>query len=331
VTLLAMSPLLLAVLLGVKSYEVWPQIIYLWDIGADPLTEIAGGNPHALRYNLIYPILVISDQLGLDYDRLFTAVVLFICFFTIRNIHSISTLIAGSSRNAVLSQFATSAFMTVLFFNMNGRISLAFLGYTIILMAVFSHHYQREFTFGSLVKVLVGLLLASVSSGTIVSVALAFLIGVYFEVFRIIRRGTLTRSSIVIFSSSVVLGLLLFRFLVAGIKKNIAYYGGGDEGVLRMLQHGFGQALFPTLNAIGLPSVILLVLVVAALSSLLMFQMRHGLLFHLLMAAIACGTFGHSTLSLTVVPLMVVFSVYLAGRPSMPRATNRRSPAGLIL
>ena len=315
ITLLAMSPLMLAVFLSLKSYEVWPQITYLWEQGAEPINAIAQNNPHALRYSLIYPILVISEQIGLDYDLLFTTVVLLVGFFTIRNLHRTSALISGSSRITTLSQFATAAFMTTLFFNMNGRISFAFLGYTMICLVIFRNHYLREFTVGSFLKLLVGLILASVSSGTLVSTTLAFLIGVYFEVFRSVKRGRLSRLSIVLILSSAALGVFYFQNLMAGIKKNIAYYGGDAEALLRMLEHGFGKALLPANGAIELPSAILIVLVIASLSSLMMSQMRHGLLLHLLTAAIACGAFGYSTLALAAIPLIILLSVYLTTRP----------------
>lgn len=312
ITLLAMSPLILAVLLGLKQYEVWSQITYLWHVKADPIIELGRAHPHALRYALLYPVLVASDHFGIDRDVLFTAILVLICFFTIRNIHATAAVLLKARHAAYLAQAFGATLIVLLFFMMNGRIGFAFLGYSMLLRVIFSHSIDRRFSFGSLLAALVGLALCSVSSGTLVSAALSLAIASYFEICRCIRLSRLTRTAFFIFLACLILGGLLFRYLVVGIFKNITFYGGGSDGILRMLEHGFGSTLYPALNAVGLPVVVLVVAVMAILVAALLFQLKHALLLHLLLAALACGAFGYSTLTLAAVPFVILVCVLLS-------------------
>lgn len=314
VALFAMSPLLLSVFLGFKSYEVWPQITYLWRVGANPITELVQTDPHALRFALIYPILGIAETLGVDHDTLFTAVLLCVCFLTIQTMNRIIGSIVMAPRNPVTIQVITATILVFLFFFMNGRIGFAFLGYSILLLVVVRHHYQREFKVFSFIALFIGFALCSVSSGTLASAAFVVFLAIYFEAFRSIRRRSLTRSGLALFLSCFAVGLILSRFVLVGIQQNISYYGGGSEGFLRMLEHGFGSALYPILHALGLPLVVSLMVGTGLLFSLLLARMPHSLLAHLILSAIACGAFGYSTLSLAALPLIALAAVVIASR-----------------
>lgn len=324
--IIAMSPLVLAVLTGVKSFEVWPQITYLWDMEADPLFELSRIHPHGIRYALMYPILMASEYLGLHHDRLFSLISLINCYFTIRNIGAISSTIVKERRNGDMVLFGCAVALTILFFLMNGRIGFAFLGYSILLLVIVRHHYNRQIGISSLIGMMLGLAFCSVSSGTLISAVLSLVIAVYFEAFRCIRRATLTRSSVLIVLSCIVLGGLLFRHLVASVNKNAAFYGGGSDGILRMLEHGMGRVVYPALDAAGLPLVTLLVVSIMILFSALLLRLNHALLLHILLVAIFCGAFGYSTLSLGAIPLLVLIAVLLTTKldEDMPDAESGR-------
>jgi hypothetical protein len=318
VALLAMVPLLLSVLLGLKSYAVWPQIGYLWSVGANPITELVQTSPHALRFALIYPILGIAELLGVAHDTLFTVVLLWVCFLTILTMNRIVGMIVTAPCKTVLLDVMTATILVFLFFLMNGRIGFAFLGYAVLLLVIVRHHYQREFSIISSIALLIGLTLCSVSSGTLTSAAFIVFLAVYFEACRSFRRGSLTRSGLALFFSCFVLGVLLTRFSLVGIYKNLSFYGGDSEGFMRMLEHGFGGALYPALHALGLPLAIFLAVTMGVLFSLLLSRMPHSLLVHLLLAAIVCGAFGYSTLSLAALPLIALMAVVFASRSKRP-------------
>lgn len=314
VTIVAMLPLVLTVVLSLKTYEVWPQIIYMWDMQADPIVELGRVHPHALRYMLLYPILVLSDYLGIHHDRLFSATLVIFCFFTIKNIHTSADIIVRHPRHSGLVHLACASILTILFFLMNGRIGFAFLGYSMLLLVILRNHYESHFSFASLTGVLVGLALCSVSSGTLVSAVLCLVVAVYFEVCRCIRRSALTKTAIIVFLCCLLLGVALFRFLLVGISRNITFYGGGSDGVLRMLEHGFGRPFYPALNAIGLPSVVAMIAIMTILFGVLLFRMKRSLMLHIVLAAIACGAFGYSTLSISAIPLLIMAAALLTDR-----------------
>lgn len=308
IILFAMSPLVLAVLLGLKSFEVWEQITYMWYSRASPIVELAKIHPHALRYALIYPILALSDYLDLKHDLLFSFTLLIFCFFTIRNIQTVSTIIEKDQKPSNLFQFFSAYFLVIMFFQMNGRIGFAFLGYSILLLIVVQHHYERKLSIGSFIGALLGLALCSVSSGTLVSGTLCIVIAIYFEVCRCIKRTTLTRPAFAIFVASVILSGLLFRYLLVGVSKNVTFYGGGSDGFLRMLEHGIGRALYPALNAAGLPPVLVCWLLITVLIGIILSRLRNSILLHMFLGTIVCGLFGYSALTLSLIPLLVLLN-----------------------
>ncbi|WGV15410.1 hypothetical protein [Fuscovulum ytuae] len=310
----AILPLLLSVMLGLKTFEIWSQITYMWEADANPLVELAQINPHSLRYMLLYLVLVTAEFMGWHHDTLFSYILVGLCFFTVRNLVRTVAITANTDHVSYLVQIGCAAIVVILFYLMNGRIGFAFLGYSILLLIVARHYYQRRFDAFSAVSALVGLGLSSVSSGTLISAVLCLVIALYFEVIRSFQRVSLTRTALFALLSCLVLGVLFFRFFLVGINKNIAFYGGGGDGFLRMLEHGAGRSIYPALSAVGLPTVVALALAMAVLFAMLLYRLRQSFMLHILLAAMVCGAFGFSTLSLAALPVLVVASALLISR-----------------
>ena len=82
VIILISVPLILAVFLEYKIFMIWPQITYLWQGNINPFLEFSDIGAHALRYTVIYPVLLLSEMISVHYDLVFSYFVIGVYFFT---------------------------------------------------------------------------------------------------------------------------------------------------------------------------------------------------------------------------------------------------------
>ena len=300
------APLAVAVFAGMKEYQVWSQVLYLWELGASPLEQLTHLSPHALRYALIYPILILAERMELGRDYVFSVAMLLICFVTFRNIIFSVEVLSSRKRNWVMVSGILTAATVLVFFFMNGRIGIAFLGYSLLLRNIILVHYLRRFSILLPFNILLALFLCSVSSGTLVSAIVALLIAAAAELVRSFSRRRLSWPILAIVVATGFSGAILADFVLVGILKNIAFYGGGYDGFLAMLSHGFGARLLPILSLASFPVLLGAAIGTATLGSVMLSRLPHPLLLHLFLAAVACGAFGYSTLSIAFLPFMVL-------------------------
>ena len=69
-------PLCLAVIFGLKQFEIWDQVTAYWDAHVSPEELLESASSHALRYTLFYPIFVFSEQIKTQYDTVFSVLVI---------------------------------------------------------------------------------------------------------------------------------------------------------------------------------------------------------------------------------------------------------------
>lgn len=229
--------LLLMVFAGWKTFTLNSQAWDMWHVvGHNPVEAFLSGHPHGLRYVVYYPIFAVAEFVGVPPDLVFSYVCVLVLYVMSTLVSQIDSDVWSSQghiwrRDAiVLCIFALAALM-------NGRLLLAFCGYLFIVSAGANWFKCREWKLSHAACVLVGCLLAAVSSGTLLA-AMALSAGVvliaYIMDSRLLKDNPLS-------AISIVMVLVLFvSYALIGIGKNLAYFGGDEAAVVRMLGHGAG-------------------------------------------------------------------------------------------
>ena len=217
---------------GIKEFTIGSQEEAL--IGVNPLWLLENLHAHALRYIIVWPIVTIAQEVGMNINTLFSFYVLLIAYLT--------SLILGKSikylypslikKSAWYRVFFLGMWLTVLLF-MNGRLICEFFGISAILYAqlVFLSKYQtQQPKISNLIGLqALGLIFTSVSTGTF-SVAFGvitmFLIGVAIKFYvkeKIILRNFIIANFII--ANSVML-LVFLPFQTQFFLKNACFFSG---------------------------------------------------------------------------------------------------------
>ncbi len=312
--ILVFAPLVLAVAFGVKKFELWSQLTYLWHVKASPITEILNLSPHSFRYALFFPVFYFSESIGIDRDIIFTLIVVVIGYFTAFLIFDSSKLISNSKNGINTSYFLICGTIVFLLFMMNGRGAVALFGYALLVNVILALEFKARFTFWVVVKIFFALLFCSVSSGTLsVSVASLMLL-IFYNIIGIVERLVFMRLSkrlaIGTFFELVVFSIYISMVLV-GLFKNLSFYGIGFEQSLELLQHGAGAALEPVLKVLPLAVLVVLVSTAAIGVNLFVARLYSPTLARLLIICVALGMFGYTTLAMAIVPILVLLAARL--------------------
>lgn len=237
VAIFATLALLVTVLAGWKAFTLNSQAWYMWQtVGHDPTGVLLSGHPHGLRYLVYYPVFAVAEFATLSPDFVFSCVCVLILFLISMLIARIDVDVWGTQGHVwrrdtvIFCMFAMSMLM-------NGRLLLAFCGYLLILVAGADWFTRREWKFVHAISVVLGCLLAGVSSGTLL-VAMALSAGIVFVAF-LMDLKLLKNNPIATVSIAITLALFVGYALI-GIGKNIAFYGGDEAAIVRMLDHGVG-------------------------------------------------------------------------------------------
>ena len=281
------------------EFRLWSQVTYLR--GNIPNLGNLLIEAHLLRYMLVYPIFVLSDQTGINADKLFSAICFVMLFFTVRCCTKMANYCFHKGELYFIIFFALLFLLISAF--MNGRIIFAFLGFSYLLLAVQNWEKMNLSNFGLLSRIFPALFLCSVSSGTFLSCFNGLILWSFVFINRT-KRSIFYYILILLFVFSPILKLYLL--------KNINFFGGGFVGFVNMLSHGVGKIFL----VIGFDSLIFLILIFANLTiigiSLLYYDRYHRLYFIFLGSSIASGFFGYSTLSLAIVPASIIMASYSA-------------------
>lgn len=225
-TFLCFSILLVSILIGFHEFELWGQVVYLWDVKF-PIHNVLL-HPHGLRYFLVYPIFILSNYLSVSYDFIFSLVAC-LCMSLFYYLIIINAVKLGCrSKPKFLIVLIMVLFVSL---NMNGRLVFALLGASIFLFMAFHKTSPMKFYLLSIIS----FMLSSVSSGTISVFIIWYLY--YWLFFR-------EKSSIEFMFGWLFILLsiyAIFDFVKLFVLKNINFFGGGFEGVINMLSHGFGK------------------------------------------------------------------------------------------
>lgn len=300
---------MLLILADLKEYQIWYQITSLWESGAEPLALLSSGHPHGLRYAIMYPVLTLSRFFSVSHDFVFTCLMPFISGSVVLLVMAAVRVVANVERINFAGAFFLSSVMAVAFLAMNGRVAIAFLGYSIIFNASMNFVYAGWPMRRLVAPFVVGLTLCGVSSGTMMSAAfLVFgVVGFSLLNFRFNLRGASTISYCMI-----LVALLYFAFsdiLLVLLEKNLSFFGGGYGALLAMLSHG----AFRMVDLLGVWSLGSVILLFMCLLFLTFFSSKHRFLRWTALVACSMSAFGLSAFSLSIIPLTTLVCVALLG------------------
>lgn len=302
------------ILFGFKSYALWAQVELLWFSGANPFAveKLTDLGPHALRYLLAFPLFIISYLFDVNYNSLFSLLVPIFLYTVIRNVWAIIGVVSQGQKHSLMSALFISALFFTLFMNMNGRITFAFFGYSIVLRILAVAHYRNtKIGFDRMLLLLLGLMFCSVSSGTFMSAFMLIFLAIGTALVPLIiqlRLGAKTLSFLIL----ALLPLYIFgQFIIIGINKNIAFFGGGIEGFVNMLGHGAGKILIPLLEILPLSTLLTIAVLGGIIGIYAIRAFKYPYLLLQTLCALSIGIFGYSTLSLITMPASACFVLVL--------------------
>lgn len=237
VAIFATLALLLMVSTGWKTFTLNSQAWHMWQIvGHNPLGALLSGHPHGLRYVLYYPVFAAAEFLRVPPDLVFSyscGLVLYVMSTLVSRID----IDAWGSQGHVWRRDAVVFCIFAMSMLMNGRLILAFCGYLFIVFAGTDWFKRREWKTDHAICILVGCLLAGVSSGTLLAAMVLsagiVLVAIMME-YRLLKDTPFAAISI-----ALVLALFVGYALI-GLSKNLSFYGGDEAAVVRMLGHGAG-------------------------------------------------------------------------------------------
>lgn len=327
--------LLLLIFTGIKQFTLNQQAWDIWHgAGHDPLGFLFSGSPHGVRYLVYYPVFTIAQFLSVPPDIVFSYSCALVLFFMIVFLRRIVSGLWGYHGYVVRRDFVTFGLFAVSF-AMNGRILWAFFAYILVIFVGVDWFRHTRWKASYVILLIFACLAASVSSGTLFLV-MAMIAGIGFV--------TLVRSPRLLVSTpqmplSLIFILILFAIpTIAGVVKNLDFYGGDRAAVLRMLQHGAGAAIVESLGAVETqePSpaqgagrkIVIAVYAIAGASVLLgvsVFGIYRGwrpghallratpaenVVYLAIVLALVAGLYGYSVLTLAAVPTLILISGY---------------------
>jgi hypothetical protein len=293
-----------AVVLGLKSFNIWEQVVEIharnWTLTA--LYDVR--HAHFLRYAVAYPIFVVADGLGVSVDFMFNLVcttLLLVLVLVLRATERAAG--AGPGIETRVVAYAVILFGAAYF--MNGRVLFGLLGFSLLILAFARYFAVGRWSWWAFPVLAVGTLLCSVSSGIF---AVAFMFQGLCLAFGLAGVGVASWRNRLGMAVSVAVVFMIFQeFLLVGVVKNLEFYGGGMWAIWEMLNHGAGRyitVIDPMLLLLAVP----LAVMVAYIGVYLVSRSTaiNTVTLIALASAVAGGVYGFSTLSIGLIPLLLI-------------------------
>lgn len=285
---------------GILQFYLWPQVISIWDNGGVHSAIPA----HIPRYLLVLPIFKVAKLIGADYNYLFSALVPFIIYMSASYISRSVLLVLKKNKKRQEELSFSFAFLAIAFISlfMNGRIIFSILASAILLNTAF---FWRNFSLVKIsFKLFVGFFLSSVSSGTF----LVYFLG-FFIILVLNERFSGSKSKIRTLFFLITSAITAFPLLLVFVAKNIDFYGGGWNGVLGVIGHGFGVIFLGDKGlAVNIMLILLIFFCTIYCAGFLFFLKKVRPAILLFLVSIAGGIFGYSALMMIVPP--AIFLLY---------------------
>lgn len=332
-TLIAMVMFLLLLFASFRVYHfsLWEQVEYFGGSNLGPWHLVERMHPHALRYLLVWPVYFLERSFEIDRKIFYNLLTSFVLLYVPLVIYFSLSKLGVEKKRGHLVFIVCLIMYAILGLFMNGRIIWAHAG---IMMAITAPLFYREsFLSASLlfIHLTAALLMASVSSGTLVVAyaSSAVMACIY------LKRSRDQRKMLYFRIVPLLIVLLMFLpWVVTGLFKNINFYGGGIDGVVNMADHGALSAVVktPSVQSGKAPAVgqdneeagverykkaifFLSLLPMLALVLLIQYSRRCHLELRLSLAWVALifvtliGQFGYSTLTLAIPLVMLLIGI----------------------
>lgn len=316
------------VISGVAWLELWSQVRYYWyanwenfgwteaneydypppvfgsgtELTDDALARSDGyvDHSHFLRRLITYPFFWLGLQLGINPHIVYSTALPVFASLT----YFLAARIAAFCSGKALSTMGLIFLLPIagLFVFMHGRMPLAFLGYALVTWTILSEGdiWQPQ-------KVLIatlGIFISAVSSGTML--VCLFIFFMFFTITAFVQK------TLKPFVGMLFVAALFYIPIESAVIKAVLFYGGGLQGAILTLSHGFGSVFFV------FDSIVLSLLVVLSLL-IVVFLIFYALLVLtgswklplLTIVTASIGAFGFSILALALFSGTVILVVIL--------------------
>jgi hypothetical protein len=236
--LLLLAANFLVVFWGLKEFHLWSQVEYLHAVNLEINFRNLYSHVHTLRYTVVYPIYYFAETLSMDANKLFSYVMVFLCFI-IAKLISDSVFVIIIKGNKLIIQYIVYAVFILLSLFMNGRLMFGFLAYSLLIygaLLIYNESSKWDLLLGCLYLTL-SLWLSSVTSGILISLFIllySFVVS-YFVINRFIRRK---RNRALFMCYFFILFVFYTPLILKMVNKNLDFYGGGLSGAVKMSEHG---------------------------------------------------------------------------------------------
>lgn len=224
--------------LNIYSFVFLPQAYDLLEVNKDIIFWIKQGHIHAIRLVIVYPSYLMHLIFNIDLNLAFGYYCSIIFSLLYRKIMLIAYLFI--CRENIVYNFTVLSFIFILAKVMNGRICFAFLGFAILIyeMTLLYASENKPSWVKRYIKIIIGLILSTVSSGTMMVCICFLLLGFVMRIVRYkkIHKGAIRLVCICIIGIPII--HVAIQYVISMINKNITYFGG----IFNMLQHGIGKA-----------------------------------------------------------------------------------------
>jgi len=313
--LYGLALLIVLSVVGIIQFEYFPQARVLYEAGLTPWELLVSFHPHSVRYLVSYPAVLITHFFNTDINSSYTYYCIILLSIMMMNVQDVVNLIKkdkGISNALVLRGMVGILPIILLSSLMNGRLVPAFAGMSMILKEMTGLFFlKKKLDTRLLIIVFFGFFITTVSSGTMMVAAgeIVACLVIYMIKFR--RQGTLLFFSIIFSPILYVAG----KYIIFMTNRNILYFGGGLEGFIKMLNHGFGR-LFHYTPLIILTFCVLMIFFLSIMSKVYFYFLRNKLEYIPLVIsfpiAFIGGLFGIST-ALMIVPSLIVIGLLVVG------------------
>lgn len=233
---------------GVKEFSAWPQVIELWESGSY-FADLTG-HPHFFRFVSVYPGFLLEEYFPGGGFSLYISI-----FFAFNCVlwRSFTRRYSGFNPNFIfwLLFFAAHA-------SMNGRGVIAWNAWLMCMHVCFDLVDVRRRV--PIFRIALACFFGAVSTGVFIVIVVA-VFSFLMKRFSIqgMRIKWIRVSLFFLLSSPLI--IVICEYLIIAFEKNIDFYGGGMDGVFRMLHHGMGGAFFIFGEAVALIVVVLVGLI----------------------------------------------------------------------
>ncbi|MCL5961867.1 MAG: hypothetical protein M1358_21560 [Chloroflexi bacterium] len=228
--MLPLSIYLVLLMGGAFRFDLYDQARVLR--GASVLNLIRTLHPHAPRFLVAYPAILVANWSGLDIDRVYgfyAGLSMLALWFVLRQI----ALVLGRPESESRLYYAAAIILSLV---MHGRLIHAFLGMAMVLLAQTRQAVFGRLKIGDGFLLLAGLFLASVSTGTLVVATLQIIaVQLWFP-------GTSGWSKRLAWVALLPAAVVL-PYAAEMIRKLVTFYGGGSQFIFGVLNHGAGRLL----------------------------------------------------------------------------------------